>query len=300
VPSFTDRHSTGLLIALLTALALVAGVTAALTGRAGDAGDAGAPGQASGEPSGSGATYLALGDSVAFGYRGHEADYSDPAAFVGYPQLVAGDLHLDLLDASCPGETTGSFADPDAQSNGCENSVGSPLGYRDGYPLHTYYTGSQLQYAVDTLRSQRQIRLVTLQLGANDAFVCRLAAQDYCTSGTDIAGIAGHVAANLDRILGTLRTEGHYTGRIVVVTYYALDYSDPVGAAGTQLLDTAIAGAAKDDGAVVADGFAALQAQAGQAGGNSVTAGLVLPNDVHPTRLGQQLLARAVEQAAGQ
>jgi lysophospholipase L1-like esterase len=293
--SFFDRHSTGLLIALLTTFALVAAVTAVLAGRAGDD-EAADP---SSQASGSGTTYLALGDSVVFGYRGNEADYSNPASFVGYPELVADDLHLQAVNAGCPGETTGSFIDADAQSNGCENSVGSPLGYRDGYPLHTYYTGSQLQFAVQTLQRDRQIQLVTLQVGANDAFVCRTAVQDYCTSGTDITGIAGHVATNLDQILSTLRTEGGYTGRIVVVTYYATDYSDPVGAAGTQLLDNAIAGAAKDNGAVVADGFAALQAQATAAGGNSITAGLVLPNDVHPTALGQQLLARAVEQAVG-
>ena len=79
-----------------------------------------------------GRTYLALGDSVPFGYFGNAGPrYLDPDNFVGYPELVADDLRLRLLNASCPGETTASFIDADAQSNGCQNSVGSPIGFRD-------------------------------------------------------------------------------------------------------------------------------------------------------------------------
>src|SRR5688500_1207936 len=62
-----------------------------------------------------GRTYLALGDSVPFGYYGNAgALYLDPDNFVGYPELVADDLKLRLLNASCPGETTASFIDVDA------------------------------------------------------------------------------------------------------------------------------------------------------------------------------------------
>src|ERR1700721_755840 len=58
-------------------------------------------------------TYLALGDSVAFGYVPPQAvpapNYSDPRSFVGYPEDVARALHVLVSNASCPGETTGSF-----------------------------------------------------------------------------------------------------------------------------------------------------------------------------------------------
>jgi lysophospholipase L1-like esterase len=282
----------GLLIAVLAVVALVGAATPALA-------DGSYGGSGSGS-SGHGVTYLALGDSVPFGYRAHAADYSDPAAFVGYPEIVAHQLRLRLLNASCPGETTGSFIDTTAQSNGCENSATGGRVYRQLFPLHVSYQGSQLQYALATLRT-RNVGLVTLQLGANDAFICQAGYRGFCSGPTDIAGIAAHVATNLTAIIGALRTEGHYTGRIVVVTYYALNYADltgPRGVLATQALDSAITAAAAAGGAQVADGFRAFQARATAAGGSSIAAGLVLPNDIHPTLLGQLLLARAVEQVA--
>jgi lysophospholipase L1-like esterase len=238
-------------------------------------------------------TYLALGDSVPFGYRGAAPSYRDPAAFVGYPEKIADDRHLRLLNASCPGETTGSFLDPQAPSNGCENSPAA-LHYRGTFPLHVDYgTSSQLQYAEQVLTTDRSVGLVTLQLGANDAFLCQETTADRCTAPAEGLGLIVRVQENLTTILRALRGTG-YRGPIVVVTYYALNYAD---VAGTQALDSSIAGAARGEGALVADGFAAFQGPAGRAGGNSIAAGLVLPADAHPTDQGQRLLADAVEAA---
>ena len=84
--------------------------------------------------------YLALGDSVAFGYRPGAvtppSDYLNPANFRGYAEKYASLHGLRLANASCPGETTASMLTPGAQSNGCENSLGSPAGYRTLFPLH--------------------------------------------------------------------------------------------------------------------------------------------------------------------
>src|SRR5688500_6593384 len=129
-------------------------------------------------PSESGAgTYLALGDSVPFGFRGGAtADFSDAANFVGYPELVGEELDLDVVNASCPGETTASFLDTAAQSNGCDNSLQSGFGYRTAYPLHVRYDSvdqSQLDFAVRTLTETDDVELVTVQIGANDAFICQ-------------------------------------------------------------------------------------------------------------------------------
>jgi lysophospholipase L1-like esterase len=244
-------------------------------------------------------TYLALGDSVPFGYRGGVPQlYPKPSNFVGYPELVAEDLDLRLLNASCPGETTASFSDVTAQSNGCSNAVGSGIAYRDNFRLHVNYHGSQLDYALRVLEKAPHVRLVTLQLGANDGFLCQAAGG--CTSPEQIAVVAEQVRANLKTILDTLRSEGDYRGRIVVVTYYALNYADPTVVAGTQILDQAITAVATQvKGVVVADGFAAFQGPSLAAGGSPTAAGLVYPNDVHPTPQGQRLLATAVEQAVG-
>ena len=247
-------------------------------------------------------SYLALGDSVPFGYRGGEpADaYQDPAGFVGFPELAGEQLGLDVLNASCPGETTASFLDAAAQSNGCENSRTSPDGYRDAYPLHVPYDSadqSQLDLAVRTLEDTEDVELVSLMIGANDGFLCQASTPDGCAS--EIGTVATTVQTNITTILTALRDRGGYDGPVVVVTYYALDYTDPFGAAATQLLNGAITRAAQATGATVASGFDAFQGPAQASGGNSTTAGLVRPNDVHPTEQGQQLLADAVVTAAG-
>jgi lysophospholipase L1-like esterase len=246
-------------------------------------------------------TYLALGDSVPFGFRNNDmAHFSQPASFTGYPELLAPELGLRLLNASCPGETTASFSDTTARAFGCENSPQSPqFGYRAVYPLHVPYRlpESQLDYAVQTLQATKDVRLVTLQLGANDAFLCRATTADRCAS--EAATVVAAARRNVDTILTALRDRAGYTGKVVVVTYYALDYSDAAAAASTHLLDDALAAAARAHGAAVADGFAAFRPAATAAGGSAVDAGLVIRGDVHPTPEGQRLLAAAVRSALG-
>src|SRR5215472_18823320 len=84
-------------------------------------------------------TYLALGDSVAFGFVPPDAvpppNYRSANSFAGYPEDVGHALRLGVWNASCPGETTASMLVAGAQSNGCENSLGSPVGYRTQFPL---------------------------------------------------------------------------------------------------------------------------------------------------------------------
>lgn len=290
MPASPRRRLRQLVLVLLAVAGLLAVTVPALAAPSGERPSHGttAPGR----------TYLALGDSVPFGFIGGAAGlYPDPDNFVGYPELVADDLRLRVVNASCPGETTAGFMDVSAQSNGCNNSFGSDVGYRDRFPLHVDYEGSQLDYALETLEDAPHVRLITLQLGANDGFLCQRTGE--CATLAGVQAVAARVQSNLDVILSTLRDEGGYRGRIVVVTYYALDYLDPVGVAGTQILNQAITAAAVANGAVVADGFGAFQSRALEAGGSSVAAGLVHPNDVHPTAEGQRLLATAVVQAVG-
>ena len=247
-------------------------------------------------------TYLALGDSVPFGYIGGQpfAFYNDITHFTGYPEIVARHEHLRLLNASCPGETTDSFIDVAAISNGCTNRAGVPGGYRDAHPLHVQYASraqSQLQYAVAALRAHPHTTLVSIMLGANDGFLCQAAKTCLTTAGEQ--ALAAHVRSNLSTILRTLRTAGGYHGQIVVVTYYALNYADQAGVTGTLILNSGIARAALANRASVASGFLAfLPVAVADGGGDTITAGLVYPGDVHPTPEGQALLARAVQVVA--
>ena len=243
-------------------------------------------------------TYLALGDSVPFGFRGGLAgEYQDADNFVGYPELVGGDIRLDVVNATCPGETTASFLDVTAQSNGCQNSPNSDVGYRDNFPLHVAYESadqSQLDLAVETLKRTDDVALVTVQLGANDAFICQATTAGRCQNPAEYQALGQTIQTNLGRILSALRDEGGYEGQIVVVTYYAFDYNSSAAAAST-LLNGVLSQVAEAHGATIADGFAAFQAAAAEAGGNALDAGLVLSNDVHPSEQGQQVLAEAVE-----
>src|SRR5262245_21244836 len=149
-------------------------------------------------------TYLALGDSVAFGYVPPQAvpapNYQVAHSFVGYPEYLAQQLDERVWNASCPGETTASMLTPGAQSNGCENSVGSPVGYRTLNPLHLQYQGTQVAFALSYLAAHKRTRLITIDIGANDAFVCQATTADHCTSTAELAGVAAEISSNLGSI----------------------------------------------------------------------------------------------------
>jgi len=238
---------------------------------------------------------------VPFGFRGNlSTEYQDASNFVGYPELVGKDRGLDVINASCPGETTASFLDAHADSNGCENRPASDTGFRVSFPLHVNYDSpdqSQMDYALETLRQNPDVRLITVQIGANDGFICQSATADRCRDPAEIQAVGQTIRTNLGQILSRLRGDGRYDGQIVVVNYYALDYSSPLATA-TSLMNGVIAGVAAANGAKVADAFTAFQKQAAGSGGNAVTAGLVLPNDVHPSEKGQRLTADTVEAVA--
>jgi len=124
-------------------------------------------------------------------------------------------------------------------------------------------------------------------------FLCQETSPTGCSDIADFQAIAQTLQTNVDTILSALRDDAGYDGQIVVVSYYALNYGDALGAA-TGAIGGQIAQLAARYDADVADGYAAFQPGAAGAGGSSIAAGLVLPNDVHPSEAGQQLLAEAV------
>jgi lysophospholipase L1-like esterase len=246
--------------------------------------------------------YLALGDSVAFGYRPPQvtppAAYLDPANFTGYPSVVARELGLTVVNASCPGETTASMINIAAPSNGCENSPDSRPGYREVNPLHVAYRGSQLAYAVSFLDLHPDTKLVTIDIGANDLDLCLDTTPDHCT-GPDFQQTLARVGANLDTILATLRGTARYRGEVVVLTYYAVNYRDGKGVRQIEALNAVLSQQGERFGAKIANGFGAFQAAAADADGDTCAAGLRirLPEggcDAHPSVLGRDLLAGAV------
>jgi lysophospholipase L1-like esterase len=249
-----------------------------------------------------GHSYLALGDSVPFGFNPN-LDPTNASNFIGYPEIVAQRLNIEDVNATCPGEATGGFLSLSGTDNVCR-----PYRFFFKLPLHVAYSGTQMAFATAYLRSHPNTRLVTLTLGANDFFHL----EDVCTKAykPDLSAIAacvvagtpamlGTMAVNLTSIFAGIRATG-YTGLIVAVTYYSQTYPDTTG---VELLNGPMIGVAQANGAVIASGVEAWRATATAAGGDSCAAGLLIIKlsdgtcDVHPTPLGRDLLAGAVIKA---
>jgi lysophospholipase L1-like esterase len=246
---------------------------------------------------------LALGDSVVFGYITHAGhEYVNASNFIGSPEYVGGMLELTVANAGCPGEATSSFLSSTGADNGCRP-------FRGAFPLHVAYSSTQLAFATSFLLRHRDVRLVTIGIGANDLFIL----QHACAANDNpqlcfeagLPTLLATVASNMATILADLRATG-FSGVIVIVNYYSLDYSDPAGTGLTELLNQAITAPASAYGAVVADVFTAFQTVVGNPvlGGKTCNAGLLNVDpqdqslcDVHPSQSGQRLIAKTITQA---
>jgi lysophospholipase L1-like esterase len=168
-------------------------------------------------------SYLALGDSLAFGYQ--QAKFNrlfpneDPAAFdTGYVDdfghaLRLFDHGLQVVNDGCPGETTDSF-------------INGPCQYQLAFPLHHPYVGgpssSQLSDALAYLQANgNAVNPITIDIGANDALgvtegTCKL--EPTCI-GEHAPALFAHIASNLGLILADLRGAAP-RAKIVVLGLY--------------------------------------------------------------------------------
>ena len=287
-----------LAVVSLTAFAVVAPTTTSLAAN---------HSRATVKPALPGSRYLALGDSVAFGYRESAnlptPDYTKPGTFLGYPEVLAANLGLNLTNAACPGETTSSFLNMTAASNGCEshwdatNKHEAPGGYRTLYPLHASYTGSQFAFAKQFLRAHPNTRLVTIMMGANDGLLCLESTSDSCVSefGALLSTLRKNIATTLKGIRGT-----GYTGQIVLNTYFSTNYSDSTLTGEIMALNQALTQASAPYHVKIANEFDAFQLAVAQTSGDTCAAALltVLTTGgcgVHPSVSGAALLAQTVE-----
>lgn len=243
-----------------------------------------------------------------------------PSQFIGYPKALATVEGWDashLVNASCPGETSGSFLNPLLPDNGC-NSVHvvlPPLGsllppviippFKTTYGLHTDYSGAQMEFAVDELKKNKNINLVTLSIGANDVLLV-LPAIELCGGVSACANavltpVLDLYAVNLGVILTTIRA--NYHGTLVLLTYYSPDPSlDGIAQALNGVMTQV---ASKFPRITIADGYAAFHAASAAYNDSACHAGLLIklppspynsfPCDIHPSSLGRFLLAVVVE-----
>ncbi len=264
-----------------------------------------------GTASGQAKPYLALGDSIPFGFN-PLIPLPPPslAVYQGYPEFIAQSLGLSLANASCPGETSGSFISVTAPDNGCHE-------WRALLPLFVPYassTESQLAYATSFLHANPQTRLVTITIGGDDLLLlentCAAQSSNLTTvEECELAGLGkvfGAYAENLTKIYLALRFTARYEGPIVAVNYASTDYTNTLETLAVGGLNAITAELTYAFGGKVADVFSAFQKASLASGGLPCAASVPLsfPNpgtpltcNPHPTLPGQQLIAKLVEQA---
>ena len=267
-----------------------------------------------------GYTYLALGDSIPYGFDPTKfvpptvaqpfPPLPKPVDFIGYPEIVSNVKQLQHVHASCPGETSGSFLVFKARDNGCNGPgpQGQPA-FKTSIGLHENYDSSQLAFARAQIRANKRINLITLSLGGNDLSLLQkdcmsplspFPSFDLCV-GSQIDAVVANYGINLTMILKDLRERADYKGKLILVTNYS---PNPLFNFAIVKLNETMKRVGKDFGARIADGFGAFEFVAGQfGGGNPCSAGLLVrlsppgPNavcDIHPSVDGQNLLAATV------
>lgn len=202
--------------------------------------------------------YLALGDSLAFGFQ--QAKFNslfpneNPAAFnTGYVDDLAATLRLrypplQVINDGCPGETTDSF-------------ISGPCAYQLSFPLHHPYvagqSSSQLADALTFLGEHRNfVNPITIDIGANDVLgvaerVCSM--QIACIVEHAPALIA-HISANLGLVLEDLHQATPHA-KIVVLGLYN-PFGETAFPGSNQLtapINEAMASVAASMGALFAD-----------------------------------------------
>ncbi len=245
-------------------------------------------------------TYLALGDSLAFGYSQAKFNslYPDenPAAYdTGYVDdfgkvLEIFSRRLAIVNDGCPGETTDSF-------------ISGPCAYQLSFPLHHAYVGgpssSQLSDALAYLAAHPgEVSPITIDIGANDALgliegTCKL--EPACIAAGAPAELA-HIGANLGLILGKLRAAAPRAQIVVLGLYNPFGSRIAGGNELTAALNRVMAGVAASVGARFADPLPVFNPPGALEG----PAICLLTNmctplvDIHPTDLGYAALAGLV------
>jgi lysophospholipase L1-like esterase len=242
------------------------------------------------------ASYLALGDSLAFGYSQAKFEKllpnENPAEYnTGYVDdfarlLKLGDPKLQVINDGCPGETTESF-------------IKGPCEYQLAYPLHHPYvdgpTSSQLSDALAYLQANPNTNPITLDIGANDALgviehTCEKKVE--CVI-KEAPALFAHIATNLALILTDLRGADPHATIIVLGLYNPFGEKLPGGNALTAQLNEVIGKVAAAVGARFADPLPVFNPP-GKLEEPTIcllTNMCNTPEDIHPTDLGYGVLA---------
>jgi lysophospholipase L1-like esterase len=245
------------------------------------------------------AYYLALGDSVAYGFQVSKFVAGlQPSEFdTGYVDVVATRLRairpdLRVVNYGCPGETTTSF-------------LAGPCLYTTlGEALHDSFEGSQLSAAVTFLRAHRgQVSPITLTLWGGDIreFIASCGGDFSCIQANAPAEIE-RIASRLSTILGELRTAAPDAEVIITGPWNTnvgfFPETDPL----FQALNAAMARATADNSARFADAFPVFNPQGNLGAETPAICTLTLlcsAGDSHPSDAGYRAIADIVFETSG-
>ncbi len=242
-------------------------------------------------------SYLALGDSLAFGYSEAKFDElypeENPADYdTGYVDdfahlLKLGDPNLQVINDGCPGETTESF-------------INGPCAYQLEFPLHHPYVGgpssSQLSDALAYLDAHPgAVNPITIDIGANDALgvietTCK---REAACVVKEAPALFAHIGANLGLILADLRGAAPHATIVVLGLYNPFGEKLAGGDALTADLNEVMSKVASAVGARFADPLPVFNPP----GALEEPTICLLTNmctpleDIHPTTLGYAVLA---------
>ena len=191
--------------------------------------------------------YLALGDSLAFGYQPNLSfSHSYPQQW--YSNNLSAHHVGHYTNYGCNGETSATFV-----NGGCPYS----------YLLHNYYFGSQLNAALSFLKAHPgAVSPVSLDIGANDLLpdingsTCAISS----TWSTDLANLDTRLTGTiLPKLTAALTVNGVRTGDLVMMNYYdPYQNACPTSLSYVQTLNQHLAADAAQFNVPVADVFTAF------------------------------------------
>jgi lysophospholipase L1-like esterase len=236
--------------------------------------------------------YMALGDSLSFGYQPN-LDFSS-----GFADDIFNDLRFvdvtGVVNYACAGETTDTFI-----HGGC---VGR-------FAHHGSYTSAQLTAAVDFLKKEvnrGHVSPITLEIGSNDVI------PDWdpttCTAGPNVDIDLAHMDSNLTKVIlpqlvDALQSRTNANnGDLHLLNYYNPYAKEcPDSAPFVQRVNDHLAADAAQFKIPVVDVYGAFDAGAGMAANICKYTWICDArfHDIHPTTDGYRVIATAVELALG-
>jgi lysophospholipase L1-like esterase len=240
--------------------------------------------------------YLALGDSLAFGFRfdifNQHFPSEPPELFHGYVDDFGGMLQLirpniRTVNLACVGETTDTFI-----HGGCIYTA-------QGFQLHNGYSGSQLDAAIGVLRAHPgQVSPITFNLGGNDLnALTAICGSDLACYQLQAPAFLDRIRTNIDQILGRLRAAAPSSEIITFTNYSVAFLVDPRFLALTDAFNAVVTSTAATHRVRVADVFSAFNGALQPVTICTLTL-ICASGDSHPTDAGHEVIAEELWQAS--